>query len=83
MLDFTNAKLPVSTPAKESAPLLLIVKLAAAPVSVTVPLPVMLATCCANPTRSKVPELANAVLIGKALAMPFAIVPAEIVVVPV
>jgi len=45
--DFINAKLPLNNPANESDELLFTVNMAAAPLSVTVPLPVTLATCCA------------------------------------
>jgi len=45
--DFVNARLPESNPANESDELLFTVNIAAAPLSVTVPLPVTLATCCA------------------------------------
>ena len=80
---FVNARLaPVIVPANVSAPALFTVKMAAPPVLVTVPAPVTLATCCANPARSSVPVTDSAVPLGSALAIPSAIVPAVIVVAP-
>src|SRR5579883_633454 len=80
--DFVSAKLPVIVPANVSAPELLIVKIAAAPLSVTTPLPVTLATCCAKPFKSNVPESESVVPVGNALATPSCIVPALILVAP-
>ncbi len=83
VFSFVKAKLPVSVPAKVSAPLLFTEKIAEAAESVTIPLPETLATCCAKPTKSKVPVTDSAVPIGSAFAMPLASVPDEIVVAPV
>ncbi len=79
-----KALLPlVIKPANESAPELLTVKVAAGPLSVTVPEPVTLPTCWTKPSRSSVPPSVKAVPAGKALATPSARVPAMIVVAPV
>lgn len=60
----------------------MIVKFAAEEL-VTLPLPVMFATVCALPPKSRIPELVIVVVDGKAFATPSRIVPPLIVVVPV
>ena len=72
---------PVRLPAKGTAAESLIVKVAAAPLSVTVPVPATLATCCEKPARSKVPLTVRAVPVGIALATPSARVALELTVV--
>ena len=73
---------PVMVPLKEPPPVT--VKVAAVPLSVTVPVPLRLPTVWLKPARSSVPGdvTVNAVSVGRALAMPSASVPAEIVVGP-
>ena len=78
-----SASEPVSKPAYVSVAELLMVKTAAVPLSVTVPLPVTLATVWANPAKSSVPFTVRAVVLGTALASPSAMVPELMVVAPV
>ena len=82
----TSARLaPLRVPETVSAVGLLTVNVAAAPLSVTVPVPVTEATCWLNPPRSRVAAAAlrlSAVAMGIALAMPSFSVPALTVVAP-
>ena len=75
---------PVIVPPKLSEELLATVKLAADPLSVTMPVPLTLPTCWAKPARSKVPVPVTdrAVAVGRALGTPFLSVPALTVVAP-
>ena len=61
---------PVIAPAKVSGVVLATVKVAGVPLSVTVPVPVTLPTCCPKPARSKVPLSTKEVPPGKAVATP-------------
>ena len=67
-----------SVPAKVSAAALLTVKVAAAPLTVTVPLPVTEATCCGETGQVEGGAGAtdSAVAVGRALVAPSASVPA-------